>query len=221
MPPAIPASWARALPGEAAALGRELLKQSDALRKEHEVFPPRVQVFRALELTPFEAVRVVVLGQDPYHGPGQAHGLAFSVPRGQKTPPSLRNIFKEIDASLPAPEPREHATDLTRWAEQGVLLLNTTLTVQARKPASHAHLGWQAFTDACVATLSAKRDNLAFLLWGNHAQAKAPLIDEKRHLVLTAAHPSPFSAHRGFLGCNHFARTNTHLAAHAQQPIDW
>ncbi len=218
---AIPASWRRALPADAAALGKDLLARVRALRAEQDIYPPQAHILRALELTPFEAVRVVVLGQDPYHGPGQAHGLAFSVPQGQKTPPSLRNIFKEIDACLPRDTPREQTTDLTRWAEQGVLLLNTTLTVQAGKPASHANLGWQAFTDACIAALNRNREGLAFLLWGAHAQAKAPLVDPARHLVLQAAHPSPFSAHRGFLGCAHFARANAHLASRGEPPIHW
>ncbi len=184
-----------------------------------EVYPPAGMELRALELTPFDAVRVVILGQDPYHGPGQAHGLAFSVPEGLRTPPSLRNVFKELDASCGAVAGR--STDLTPWARQGVLLLNAVLTVRAGKPGSHARLGWEGVTDAIIGALSEQREGLVFLLWGNFARSKAALVDRERHLVLTAAHPSPFSAHRGFLGCGHFAAVNEHLAARGEKPVDW
>lgn len=177
--------------------------------------------FRALELTPFDKVRVVILGQDPYHGEGQAHGLSFSVPEGVRTPPSLRNIFKELDAEFHGGEPQERSTDLTPWAEQGVLLLNAVLTVRQGKPGSHAKLGWEALTDAVIQALSEHREGLVFLLWGNYARAKAELVNQDRHLVLEAAHPSPFSAHRGFMGCGHFAEANAYLRRLGKDPVVW
>ncbi|MCK9239146.1 uracil-DNA glycosylase [Desulfocurvus sp.] len=207
--------WRRHVPALEAGLAERLLERVDALRAGGEVFPPRGRELRALELTPFSAVRVVILGQDPYHGPGQAHGLAFSVPRGVAPPPSLRNIFKEIGA------PAGMSPDLTPWAEQGVLLLNAVLTVAAGQAGSHARLGWQELTDAVVAALARGREGLVFLLWGAQARAKAALVDPGRHLVLEAAHPSPLSAHRGFLGCGHFVRANAWLAARGQAPVDW
>lgn len=214
-------TWLRNVPLLAHGAGDELLAQVAGLRREAEIYPPRGLELRALEVTAFEDVRVVLLGQDPYHGPGQAHGLAFSVPQGLRMPPSLRNVFKEIDASLPQDERGGHDTDLTRWAEQGVLLLNSVLTVQAGKPGSHSGLGWQELTDAMVAALSDGREGLVFLLWGNYARAKGSLVDSTRHLVLEAAHPSPFSAHRGFLGCNHFSLANEWLAGRGGTPIVW
>ncbi|WP_028586934.1 uracil-DNA glycosylase [Desulfocurvus vexinensis] len=207
--------WRRHVPELAGGLAEELLARVDALRARGEVCPPRGRELRALELTPFSAVRVVILGQDPYHGPGQAHGLAFSVPAGVKPPPSLRNIFKELGA------PPDMSPDLTPWAGQGVLLLNAVLTVDAGRAGSHAGLGWQALTDAVVRALAQGREGLVFLLWGAQARAKAALVDPARHLVLEAAHPSPLSAHRGFLGCGHFTRANQWLAARGQAPVRW
>ncbi|MBP7806197.1 uracil-DNA glycosylase, partial [Candidatus Gracilibacteria bacterium] len=165
------------------------------------IYPHPKNIFAALDKTPFEKVKVIILGQDPYHGPGQAHGLSFSVQEGVRNPPSLMNIFKEIQGDLSIPSPKNG--DLSRWAEQGVLLLNTTLTVRAGQPMSHAGKGWETFTDSVIRTLSDKRDFLIFLLWGSHAQKKKSLIDTKKHIILEAPHPSPLSAHRGFLGCGH------------------
>jgi uracil-DNA glycosylase len=183
------------------------------------IYPPGAQIFAALDTTPFESVKVVILGQDPYHGPGQAHGLSFSVGRGVAVPPSLQNIFKEISRDLGLPRP-SHG-DLHAWARQGVLLLNAVLTVQAGQPASHQGKGWERFTDACISALSSEREGLVFLLWGSYAQAKSALIDSRRHLLLKAPHPSPLSAHRGFLGCAHFSRANAYLQASGRAPIDW
>lgn len=188
-------------------------------KKQYTVYPPGKEIFNAFNTTPFEQVRVVILGQDPYHGANQAHGLSFSVKRGVRTPPSLINIFQEIHDSLGIPIPRHG--DLTYWAEQGVLLLNTTLTVRARTPKSHAGKGWEEFTDRVIDELNDKRDGLAFVLWGRHAQSKAARIDEARHMVLKAPHPSPYSAKNGFFGCNHFAKINRHLENIGQEPIDW
>jgi uracil-DNA glycosylase len=181
-------------------------------------FPPADRVFRALELTPFEAVRVVLLGQDPYHGPGQAMGLCFSVPDGVTHPPSLQNIFRELTADLGVPPPT--TGDLTPWAERGVLLLNAVLTVSPRRAGSHAGKGWERFTDRAVAELSARRDGLVFLLWGRYAQQKGAVVDRSRHHVLTAAHPSPYSA-SGFFGCRHFSQANALLEAGGLEPVDW
>ena len=213
------ASWKENIPLLKSGCVEDLLVKS---RDSNEiVYPPPGMELRALELTPFDAVRVVILGQDPYHGPGQAHGLAFSVPDGVRMPPSLRNIYKEIDASLHGGEARERGTDLTSWARQGVLLLNAVLTVEAGKPGSHVGLGWKEFTDAVIATLSERREGVVFLLWGNFARGKASLVDRSRHLVLEAAHPSPLSAYRGFMGCGHFAAVNEHLESRGQAPIAW
>lgn len=214
-------SWIENVPELREGLHERLLAKADAERRKGEVHPPAGREFRALELTPFDAVQVVILGQDPYHGPGQAHGLAFSVPDGAKFPPSLRNIFKEVGASVHGDAGHDFPTDLTRWAEQGVLLLNTVLTVAEGKAGSHRGLGWQALTDAIITALSTGRDGLVFMLWGNDARSKASLIDPARHLVLEAVHPSPLSAHRGFLGCGHFVRANEHLAALGRSPIRW
>jgi uracil-DNA glycosylase len=188
-------------------------------RKAHVVYPRATDILRAFQLTPFDAVRVVILGQDPYHGPGQAHGLSFSVPEGVPPPPSLRNIFQEIHRDLGIPVPSNG--DLSAWASQGVLLLNTTLTVRAGEAGSHAGHGWERFTDAAISALSRERNGLIFLLWGRHAQAKEALIDPERHYILKAPHPSPLSAHRGFIGCGHFGATNEILAAQGSPPIDW
>ncbi len=184
-----------------------------------QVFPPGRQIFAAFDSTPFNQVKVVILGQDPYHDVGQANGLCFSVNDGVPFPPSLLNIFKEIQADLGKPIPQ--SGDLSRWARQGVLLLNSTLTVQAHRAGSHQNRGWETFTDAVIAHLSAHREHLVFILWGAYAQRKGAVIDRSRHLVLASPHPSPLSAHRGFFGNHHFSLANDYLQAHGQQPIDW
>jgi uracil-DNA glycosylase len=196
-----------------------IMQQVDAECERGKVYPCEEDIFRALHLTSFEQVKIVILGQDPYHGPGQAHGLAFSVPAGVAFPPSLRNIFKELKRDLGIEAPL--FGDLSGWARQGVLLLNTSLTVRAGEAGSHQGMGWERFTDAVVKTLDLERQGLVFLLWGNHAQAKADLIDPGRHSVLTAPHPSPLSAHRGFIGCGHFSKANELLVQHGKTPIDW
>lgn len=188
-------------------------------KKKYTVYPPGPQIFSAFNNTPFNRVKVVILGQDPYHGPGQAHGLCFSVPDNISHPPSLVNIFKEIESDLGLPVPGK--SNLTKWAGQGVLLINAILTVRANEPASHQNKGWEKFTDAVIRNLSEKRKNLVFLLWGNYAQAKESLIDGDRHYILKAAHPSPLSASRGFFGCKHFSRTNEILAEQGLNGIDW
>jgi uracil-DNA glycosylase len=183
------------------------------------IYPHPKNIFAALDKTPFETVKVIILGQDPYHGPWQAHGLSFSVMEWVRNPPSLQNIFKEIQRDINIPTPKNG--DLTRWAEQGVLLLNTTLTVRTGEPMSHAGKWWETFTDAIIQTLSDKRDFLIFLLWWSHAQKKKSLIDTKKHIILEAPHPSPLSAHRGFLGCGHFDKTNALLREHWMSEISW
>jgi uracil-DNA glycosylase len=183
------------------------------------IYPPGDKIFNALNSTPFERVRVVILGQDPYHGPGQAHGLCFSVPLGVPTPPSLLNIFKEIENDLGIPAP-DHGY-LKHWAEQGVLLLNAVLTVERGRAGAHQGKGWETFTDQVVRLLNAEGEGLVFLLWGNYALKKGSVIDRNRHLVLAAPHPSPLSANRGFFGCRHFSRTNRWLEEHGRGPIDW
>lgn len=184
------------------------------------VYPAPKNIFRAFDLCPFDKVEVVILGQDPYHGERQANGLAFAVDEHTKVPPSLQNIFKEIASDIG--KPLVHTSgDLTRWAEQGVLLLNATLTVRAHSAGSHQNQGWEQFTDAIIHTLSEKRENLVFILWGNYAKAKGAHIDRSKHLVLEAPHPSPFSAASGFFGCKHFSKANEYLIAHGKQPIDW
>ena len=187
--------------------------------KKFTIYPPGQFIFNAFNQTPFNRVKVVILGQDPYHGPNQAHGLCFSVPRGVPKPPSLVNIFKEIGSDLGIPVPSD--SDLTRWASQGVLLINAILTVRANQAASHQNKGWEKFTDAVIRHLSEKRKNLVFLLWGNYAIAKESLIDSERHYILKAAHPSPLSASRGFFGCRHFSRTNEILEEQGLNGIDW
>ncbi len=186
---------------------------------KNPIYPPGSQIFNAFNLTPFEDVRVVLLGQDPYHGQGQAHGLCFSVSRGIKPPPSLVNIFKELESDLGIPVPNHGS--LEKWARQGVMLLNATLTVRANQPGSHQRKGWETFTNAVIEKLSAKRVGLVFLLWGKFAQEKEAIIDTNRHYILKAAHPSPFSAYNGFFGCRHFSKTNEILARHGLQEIDW
>jgi uracil-DNA glycosylase len=183
------------------------------------VYPPGGQLFAALDATPFEQVKVVILGQDPYHGPGQAHGLSFSVPPGVPTPPSLQNIFRELQRDLGLPIPAHGC--LQAWADQGVLLLNAVLSVAAGQPGSHAGRGWEGFTDAVIEHLGREREGLVFLLWGSYAQKKGALIDRQRHCVLRAPHPSPLSAHRGFLGCGHFSAANRWLQGRGLAPIDW
>jgi uracil-DNA glycosylase len=189
------------------------------LRAGKAIYPPPKRIFAALDATPFDAVKVVILGQDPYHGPGQAHGLCFSVLPGVPVPPSLENIFKEIERDLAIPRP-DHGC-LIPWAQQGVLLLNAVLTVERGRAGSHQGKGWEGFTDAVVDHLNRERENLVFLLWGSYAQAKGKLIDTRRHLVLKAPHPSPLSAHRGFIGCGHFSRTNAWLREHGLAEVDW
>lgn len=186
---------------------------------QHTCYPPGNLIFNAFNLCPFDRVKVVIIGQDPYHEPGQAHGLSFSVNDGVMFPPSLQNIFKEINADLGTPIPE--SGNLTRWAEQGVLLLNATLTVRAHQAASHQRHGWEEFTDAAIRALSADRDHLVFILWGSYARSKKALIDTSRHLVLESAHPSPLSAYRGFFGNHQFSRCNAYLEANGEQPIAW
>lgn len=188
-------------------------------KKKHTVYPPGSQIFSAFNTTPFHAVKVVILGQDPYHGPGQAHGLCFSVPKGIPAPPSLQNIFKEIQNDLGVPIPNHG--NLEKWAKQGVLLLNATLTVRANQAGSHQNKGWETFTDAAFKALSDHHKGLVFILWGNYAQAKIKIIDGNKHFILTAPHPSPLSANRGFFGCKHFSKTNRLLASIGKEPIDW
>ncbi len=183
------------------------------------IYPPPAQIFHALDACLFDQVRVVILGQDPYHGRGQAHGLAFSVPDGVKPPPSLQNIFKEIHGDLGQPIPS--SGNLERWVKQGVLLLNATLTVEASKAGSHQGKGWEQFTDAVIRTLSDKREHLVFVLWGKYAQQKSALIDSSRHLVLQAPHPSPYSASSGFFGSKHFSKANAYLKEQGLDPIQW
>ena len=183
-------------------------------------YPPGKLIFNAFNLCPFDKVKVVIIGQDPYHEPGQAHGLSFSVCDGVPFPPSLQNIFKEIEQDLGRPIPM--TGNLTRWAEQGVLLLNATLTVRAHQAASHQRRGWEEFTDAAIKALNADRDNLVFILWGGYARSKAPLIDSSRHLILQSVHPSPLSANRGgWFGNHHFSRANAYLTEHGKEPINW
>lgn len=183
------------------------------------IYPPGPLIFNAFACTPVDKVKVVILGQDPYHGPGQAHGLSFSVPRGIPAPPSLVNIFKEIQQELGLPIPRHG--NLEHWARQGVLLLNASLTVEAAQPMSHSRIGWHHFTDAVIRSISDARQHIVFMLWGRFAQGKETLIDTSKHLVLKAAHPSPLSAHNGFFGCGHFQKTNDYLQQQGIAPIDW
>lgn len=218
--PQIEPSWKEALKEEFSkpyfAELKEFLLEEKA---KYAIYPPGSQIFNAFKLTPFDQVRVVLLGQDPYHGPGQAHGLCFSVPKGVPPPPSLVNIFKEIQKDLGIPVPTSGCLD--KWARQGILLLNATLTVRANQAGSHQKKGWENFTNAVISKLSEKRAGLIFLLWGRFAQEKEALIDTNRHYVLKAAHPSPFSAYNGFFGCRHFSKTNELLNKHGLEEIDW
>ena len=214
-------SWKTPLRGEfdapyMAALRTFLVAEKAAGKR---IFPKGSEWFRALDLTPLDDVRVVILGQDPYHGPGQAHGLCFSVQPGVRTPPSLINIYKELQTDLGI-VPARHGF-LESWAQQGVLLLNSVLTVEMAQAASHQKRGWENFTDAIIRLVNAKPEPVVFMLWGSYAQKKAAFVDTSRHLVLKAAHPSPLSAHNGFLGCGHFSRANTFLAEKGMTPIDW
>jgi len=220
----VPPSWEQAL---ATALAtRQARKLGGFLRAEEDtgkrIYPPRSMRLRALELTALDQVKVVILGQDPYHGPGQAHGLAFSVPQDVKTPPSLVNIYKELESDLGLARPAHG--NLENWARQGVLLLNNALTVEAGQAGSHQQLGWEAITDAAVAAVAAKAEPCVFMLWGNHARKKAervPGLGSSRHLVLSAPHPSPFSAHSGFFGCRHFSQANAFLVTSGRGAVDW
>ena len=188
-------------------------------KKSYKIYPPGKEIFNAFNHTPFDNVKVVILGQDPYHGAGQAHGLCFSVAQGVKPPPSLVNIFKELNSDVGIKIP-DHG-NLTKWAEQGVLLLNATLTVRANQAGSHQGRGWENFTDAVIKQISKNKSGVVFLLWGRYAQAKESLIDLDNHFVLKAAHPSPFSAFNGFFGCKHFSKTNNILRKQSLTPIDW
>ena len=198
------------------------IRLTDFVRKEyHEttVYPPGKLIFNAFNLCPFDKVKVVIIGQDPYHGPGQAHGLCFSVNDGIQSPPSLVNIFKEINSDLGKPIPQ--SGNLTRWAEQGVLLLNATLTVRAHQAGSHQKRGWEEFTDAVIRKLAEEKSNLVFILWGSYAQKKGAFIDRNKHLVLTSVHPSPLSAYNGFFGNHHFSLANDYLVKNGKTAIDW
>ena len=214
-------SWKAALKQE---FGKAYFQQITTFLKAEKsagktIYPPGGLIFNAFNTTPFDKVKIVLLGQDPYHGPGQAHGLSFSVPKGIPPPPSLINIFKELHNDIGMAIP-SHG-NLTHWAEQGVLLLNASLTVRANEPMSHARIGWAEFTDAVIGKISAEKKNTVFLLWGKFAQEKQALVDETRHLVLKAAHPSPFSADRGFFGCKHFSKANAWLMSKGIDPVDW
>ena len=212
--------WKQALAPE---FEKEYFRQlTDFVRQEYRtttVYPPGRLIFNAFNLCPFDRVKVVIIGQDPYHGPGQAHGLCFSVNDGVPYPPSLQNIFKEIHDDTGAPFPV--SGNLTRWAEQGVLLLNATLTVRARQAGSHQRRGWEEFTDAAIRVLAERRDHLVFILWGAYAQKKGAFIDRSRHLVLASVHPSPLSAYHGFFGNHHFSLANAYLQEHGESPIQW
>ncbi len=216
------ASWKNALSEFLLSAKMDDLKQFLVTEKNADkvIYPPNSLIFNALNTTPFNRVKVVILGQDPYHGPNQAHGLSFSVQKGVALPPSLRNIFHELNTDLGIPVPKHG--DLTRWAEQGVLLLNAVLTVEAGQPTSHQKRGWEDFTDHVIDVLNEQCEHIVFILWGAYAQRKGQRIDQNKHLVLKAAHPSPLSANRGgFFGCKVFSKTNNYLKQHGIEPIDW
>ena len=218
----IESGWKRVLSQEfAAPYFRELAARvrDEYSRPNNPCYPPGSRIFAAFDNTPFDQVKVVIMGQDPYHGPGQANGLAFSVAPGVLIPPSLRNIFKEVSDDTGAPMPADG--DLTRWARQGVLLLNASLTVREHQPKSHSGIGWERFTEAAVRLLAEQRDHLVFLLWGSDAIRRGDFIDRSRHLVMTSVHPSPLSASRGFFGNHQFTRANEYLVAHGKTPIVW
>lgn len=214
-------SWKEVLKEE---FGKDYFKTlTEFVKSEYQhavVYPPPKNIFRAFELCPFDTVEVVILGQDPYHGPKQANGLCFAVSEGVSLPPSLQNIFKEIESDL-GQLVKNRSGDLERWGKQGVLLLNATLTVRVRTAGSHQGKGWEEFTDAVIRQLSEKRENLVFILWGNYAKAKGAHIDRTKHLVIESAHPSPFSAANGFFGSKPFSKTNAYLVEHNKKPIDW
>jgi uracil-DNA glycosylase len=215
-------TWKEVLEGE---FTKDYMKELNSflelrLKKGYIIYPPNKLIFNALNRTLFNQVKVVILGQDPYHGANQAHGLAFSVPKGVSLPPSLKNIFKELQSEFKDFHYPNHG-DLSQWADQGVLLLNATLTVEASNAGSHQNQGWEIFTDRVIQLLSEKQSGIVFLLWGKYAQAKANLINKEKHVVLTAAHPSPFSANKGFFGCNHFVKTNELLTQQGKKAINW
>jgi uracil-DNA glycosylase len=222
MPTTLHPSWLPALQNEFQK--PYMLGLNQFLEQEYKqgtiVYPKPSDVFNAFKFTPFNEVKVVILGQDPYHGANQAHGLSFSVQKGVAVPPSLKNIYKELQTDIPGFNMPSHG-DLSSWAKQGVLLLNTTLTVRAGEPGSHQKMGWEQFTDQAIRALSEQREGLVFMLWGRYAQAKASLIDSTKHVVLTAAHPSPFSAYNGFFGCTHFSKANAYLVKKGEKPIVW
>jgi len=213
-------SWARELASE---FEKEYFKKlTSFVREEYlhkRIYPRPENIFNAFNLCSFDNTKVVILGQDPYHGPGQAHGLCFSVQKGVQNPPSLKNIFKEVEDDLGLK--LSGSGDLSSWAKQGVLLLNATLSVQAGLAGSHQHKGWEEFTDSIIKTISDKKENIVFLLWGSFAQGKAPLIDEKKHLILKSPHPSPLSSYRGFFGSKHFSKTNDYLKKNKLKEINW
>lgn len=213
-------SWKKALAPEFEK--DYFVRLTDFVRREYQtatVYPPGKLIFNAFNLCPYDKVKVVIIGQDPYHGPGQAHGLCFSVNDGVPFPPSLQNIFKEIHDDLGSPIPS--TGNLTRWAEQGVLMLNATLTVRAHQAGSHQRRGWEEFTDAAIRALAENREHLVFILWGSYAQKKGAFINRDRHLVLASVHPSPLSAYNGFFGNKHFSRANAYLAEHGKTPVNW
>lgn len=222
MATALEPSWLHVLEGEFEKPYMKSLKSFllEEKQKGFTVYPKNADIFNAFNHTPFNKVKVVILGQDPYHGQGQAHGLSFSVQKGIAVPPSLKNMYKELAEEFPDYQIPNHG-DLTAWADQGVLLLNATLTVRAHEAGSHQNKGWETFTDHVISVLSEKRSGLVFLLWGRYAQQKESLIDTKKHVVLKAAHPSPFSAYNGFFGSNHFAKANEILQKEGFAPIDW
>lgn len=216
----LPNDWQSALSTETQKeYFKKLNSFLDSEYKSKTIFPPKHEVFSMFSLCTFEDIEVVILGQDPYHGAGQAHGLSFSVNEGVRIPPSLKNIYKEIESDTGAKSTT--AGNLEHWAHQGVFLLNATLTVESGNPGSHQGYGWELFTDSVIEKISQEKERVVFLLWGKFAQAKAALIDDSKHLVLTAPHPSPFSAYTGFFGCKHFSLTNTYLNKHGKKPIDW
>lgn len=218
--PAIEASWSNAMFAEfQSQYFIDLKKFLEKEKTQYQIYPPGSKILSAFDHTPFDQVKVVILGQDPYHGPGQANGLSFSVSPEIPQPPSLKNILKELHNDLGITLPK--TGDLTPWAQQGVLLLNAVLTVRHKEPGSHQKRGWENFTDAVIRKLSKNREGIVFLLWGNFARSKKKLIDAKKHHILEAPHPSPFSAHSGFFGCHHFSKTNELLVSQGQNPINW
>lgn len=222
MPSQLHPSWLKLLQDQFEMPYMLGLKQFLVQEKEqgNVVYPKGSDIFNAFNSTPFNEVKVVILGQDPYHGAHQAHGLSFSVQKGLTIPPSLQNTYKELQTDIPGFKIPNHG-DLTGWAKQGVLLLNATLTVRANQPGSHQKMGWEQFTDQAIRTLSEQKEGLVFMLWGRYAQAKESLINAEKHLVLTAAHPSPFSAYSGFFGCKHFSKANAYLLSKGEKPIVW